>query len=96
MGQLRDVYPEYSDRVEIVGVGVDPSEEAKDILSYKEAQEFTWPMTTADVQMLKSYNVTRQAAHMALDSNGVVVSDLRYGSETASSWREVFESLLGS
>lgn len=77
-------------------MGVDPSEKAQDILSYKESQEFPWPMATADVQMLKSYNVTRQAAHMTLDAEGVVVSGISYGGETAGSWRELLETLVTS
>ena len=43
------------------------------------AEGFPWPMTTANAQMQISYNVTRQAAHMAIDSNGVVVSAISYG-----------------
>ncbi len=96
MGQLKDVHPEYADRVGILVVDVDPSESAQEILSYKEAQGFSWPMTSADTDMLKSYNVTRQAGHMTLDANGIVVSGVSYGSQTAESWRELFETLLES
>ena len=64
LGQLKEVHPEYADRVHVLAVDVDPSEKAEEILSYKESEGFPWPMTTADVQMLKEYYVTRQAAHM--------------------------------
>ncbi|MCE2462294.1 MAG: hypothetical protein J4F46_00020 [Dehalococcoidia bacterium] len=79
-----------------LAVDVDPSESAEKILSYKEVEGFSWPMTTADAVMVKSYNVTRQAAHVTLDSNGIVLSSVTYGSETAEDWRQLFESLLGS
>lgn len=77
-------------------MNVDPSESAEKILSYKEAEGFSWPMTTADADMVKSYNVTRQAAHVTLDSNGIVLSSVTYGSENAEDWRELFENLLDS
>ena len=96
MRQLKDVQPEYADRVGFLGVNVDPSESAEKILSYKEAEGFSWPMTTADADMVKSYNVTRQAAHVTLDSNGIVLSSVTYGSENAEDWRELFENLLDS
>ena len=96
MRQLKDVQPEYADRVDFLAVDVDPSESAEKILSYKEAEGFSWPMTTADADMVKSYNVTRQAAHVTLDSNGIVLSSVTYGSENAEDWRELFENLLDS
>ena len=96
MGQLKEVYPEYAGRVDVLAVDVDPSEKSEKILSYKESEGFPWPMTTANAQMQISYNVTRQAAHMAIDSNGVVVSAISYGGATTESWRELFETLLGS
>ena len=94
MRQLKEVHPEYSDRVAVLSVGVDPTETGQKILSYKESEGFSWDMATADVQMLKDYNVTRQAAYMALDSNGVVVSGVTYGSESAEDWRELFKGLV--
>lgn len=96
MRHLKAVYPEYADRVGVIAIDVDPLETAETIQSYMKAEGFTWPMTAADVDVVRSYNVTRQAAHMALDSNGVVVSGIKYGSENAADWRRLFESLLGS
>ena len=96
MRQLKDIQPEYADRVGFLAVNVDASESADRILSYKESEGFTWDMTTADTDMLKSYNVTRQAAYATIDASGIVVSSVTYGSETAESWRELFESLLVS
>ena len=96
MRQLKDVYPEYEDRVWFLAVNVDPLEQAGDILSYMQSEGFTWPMTVADTDMVKSYNVTRQAAHVTLDSGGLVVSSVSYGGTSADQWRDLFEWLLDS
>ena len=53
-------------------------------------------MTTADVEMLKAYGVTRQAAHMTLDSSGVIVSELSTKTENEDGWRALLEALAGS
>ena len=79
-----------------LAVNIDPLESTEQILSYKEAEGFLWPMTVADVQVVRSYNVTRQAAYVTLDSDGVVLSSVTYGSETSEDWRELFEALLDS
>ena len=96
MRHLRDVHPEYADRVGVLAVNVDPSETADEVLSYKDAHGFPWPMTTTDAEMIRSYNVIRQAAYVTLDSDGVVFSSVTYGTENAEDWRELFEALLGS
>ncbi len=95
MRQLKEVYPEYADRLGFLAVNV-ASESVAKILSYKESEEFTWDMTSADIDMLRSYNVTRQAAYATIDASGIVVSSVTYGSESADSWRELFDSLLNS
>ena len=77
-------------------MNVDPSETADEVLSYKDTHGFLWPMTTADAEMIRSYNVIRQAAYVTLDSDGVVFSSVTYGTENAEDWRELFEALLGS
>ena len=100
MRQLKEVHPEYADRLGFLAVNVDPSESVAKILAYKESMTkspgYTWDMTSADRDMLRSYNVTRQAAYATIDANGVVVSSVTYGSESADSWRELFDSLLNS
>ena len=96
MRHLKQVYPEYADRVGVIAIDVDPLESTDTILSYKKAEGFSWPMTATDVDVVRSYNVTRQAAHMALDANGVVFSGIKYGSENAADWRRLFEALLDS
>ena len=96
MRHLKEVQPEYADRVGILAVNIDPLETAEQILAYKQSEGFLWPMTVADIQVVRSYNVTRQAAYVTVDSDGVVLSSVKYGSESAEDWRELFEALLDS
>ena len=77
-------------------MNIDPLETAEQILAYKQSEGFVWPMTVADVQVVRNYNVTRQAAYVTLDPDGVVSTSVTYGSETAEDWRELFEALLDS
>ena len=77
-------------------MNIDPLETAEQILAYKQSEGFVWPMTVADVQVVRNYNVTRQAAYVTLDSDGVVSTSVTYGSENADDWRELFEALLDS
>ena len=94
MQRLKEVYPDYADRVAFLAVDVDPSESAEHIRSYKESEGFSWPMAPADVDMLKSYNIIKQATKVALDSNGIIQESS--GSDSAAGWREILSSLEGS
>ena len=96
MRRLKDTHPEYADRVGVVAVNTDPLETVEEILSYKQAEGFSWPMTVAYPEVVRSYNVTRQAAYVAIDADGIVFSSVTYGRKDADDWRALFESLLGS
>ena len=93
MRQLKGVHPDYADSVDILGVGVDPGEDASDVQSYIDRHEFTWDMTLADPEMLGTYKVRHQASYMALDADGVIVADLTGGSRSDDGWRELFEEM---
>lgn len=91
MQSLKEVYPDYADRVDFLAVDVDPGESAQHIRSYKMSEGFTWPMAPAHVDMLRSYNITRQATKVSVNSNGIIQSSPR--SDSAESWREILDSL---
>ena len=96
MAQLRNVHPEYADRVNVLAVNVDPGESAEKILNYKNSEGFTWPMTTADTDMLRAYGVTGQASYASVDSNSIIIDGVSSASNNADDWRKVFDGLLGS
>ena len=96
MRQLKEIHPEYADNVDFLAVNVDPNESGGKLLNYKESEGFVWPMTTADTDMLKSYNVTRQAGHVTVDDNGVIVMSINYDSLSDDGWRELFQALISS
>ncbi len=96
MAQLKDVHPEYADRVNFLAVNVDPGESAEKILNYKNSEGFTWPMTTAHTDTLRAYGVTSQATYATLDSNSIIIEGVTSGSHNADDWRKLFDGLLGS
>ena len=93
---MKEIHPEYADSVDFLAVNVDPFESAEKLLGYKQSEGFIWPMTTADTDMLKRYNVTRQAGHMTLYDTGIIATSISYDSPTADGWRELFEELIAS
>lgn len=96
MRQLKNIYPDYADRVDFLAVDVDPNEDAGKIAGYKRSEGFVWPMTTSDRDMLEDYRVTRQATFATIGADGIIASSLATGSMPDDGWRQVFESLSDS
>ena len=96
MRQLKDIYPDYADRVDFLAVDVDPNEGASKIAGYKLSEGFIWPMTTVDRDMLENYRVTRQATFATIGADGIIASSVASGSRSDDGWRQVFESLIDS
>ena len=93
MRRLKDIYPEYSDRVAFLAVSTYSLDDAERIRSYKESQGYTWTMALLDPDMLRAYNIVSQASKVAVDGNGVIAFRAGYGSESEETWRRIFESL---
>ncbi|MEE8159123.1 MAG: helix-turn-helix domain-containing protein, partial [Dehalococcoidia bacterium] len=53
-----------------------------------------WPMAPAERDMLRNYNILRQASKVAVDRNGIIIFRAGYGSESEETWRKTFETLV--
>ena len=94
MRSLTEVYPEYDNRIHVVGIDVDAGENAEKIRSWNSSNGFTWPMTEADRGVLNDYKITHQAQAVILDSNGTIVERGSYTG--ADKWRGLFDTLLAN
>ena len=93
MWRLKEIYFQYADRVDFLAVDADPTEDPHKIRSYKEAQGYTWDMALNDREMMRSYNIIRQASKVVVDGNGIILFRTGYGSEPAETWNRIFEGL---
>jgi hypothetical protein len=91
---LTEVYPEYEDRIHVIGIGQDGGESADKIRSWSDSNGFTWPMTEADGDVLNNYQITYQAQAVVLDSFGTIVERGSYSG--ADKWRSLFDGLIES
>ena len=94
MRSLTEVYPEYEDRIHVVGIDVDGGETAEKIRSWNSSNGFTWPMIEADGDVLSNYKISQQAQAVVLDSFGTIVERGSYSG--ADKWRNLFDGLIES
>ena len=90
---MKDVYPEFADRVDFYAIGQDPSESIELLESYRKKQGYPWPVAQIDPGVLKDLGVLVQSTKIALDHQGIIFYRDGYGAGGPSEWREVFADL---
>lgn len=93
---LKQVYPEYQDRVSFYAIGIDPSESMNILIRYKEEQGYPWPVAVAPPGMLPAYRVITQSTKVAISRDGVITFRAGYGQASRDTWVDVFEDLATS
>ncbi len=95
MRTLKNVYPDYADRVLFIGIGQDPSESARDVREYAEDNGYPWGMAPYDGSVILDYRVIQQSSKVAVNGAGVITFRDGYGKLSTGEWRDVFEELIG-
>ena len=93
---MKQVYPQYADRVAFYAVGTDPSERLETLEAFRTNQEYPWPVAVGQGNMLRDLNILVQSSKVAFDSHGVIVYRDGYGRGGPDEWRQAFEELAAS
>ena len=96
MRSLKDVYPEFADKVDFYAVNIDPTDNMERLEAFRENQGYPWPIAHSGGDTLASLKVRQQSTKVAIDANGVIVYRERMGGGNAEKWREVFQELSGA
>ena len=91
---MKDVYPEFEDRVDFYAIGQDPFESIEIMESYRKEQGYPWPVAKIDPGVLKDLRVLVQSTKIALDHQGIIAYRAGYADGSPSEWREVFVDLV--
>ncbi|MBI4312933.1 MAG: hypothetical protein HY681_14320 [Chloroflexi bacterium] len=76
-----------------IAIGIDPYEKLDDLVAYKKAQGYPWPVAVAPAGILPAYDITIQATKVAVNRQGVITFREGYGVMGEDAWRNVFEDL---
>ena len=93
---MKEVYPDYAQRVKFYAVGSDPTETLESLESYRQGQAHPWPVAVGEGQVLRDLNVLVQSTKIAFDARGVIVYRSGYGQGGPEEWRQVFDMLNSS
>ena len=94
---MKEIYPEFEDRVTFYAVGIDPFEDLDELESYRNRLGLPFPIAApVDNKMLVDLRVRQQSTKVAIDADGFIIYRAGYGSGNSQLWREVFRKLAES
>ena len=91
---MKDVYPEFSGKVDFYAIGQSAFESIDQLESYRFKEGYPWPIAEVNPNILKELRVLRQSTKIALDHQGVITYRAGYADGGADKWREVFSDLV--
>ena len=80
----------------VVGIDTDPTETPDRIRNYQAREDYHFPASITDREIIKAYQVIRQSTKVGVDRGGIVRLNQGYGTRDEGWWQEVFSSLAGS
>lgn len=91
---MKDVYPEFSDRIDFYAIGQSPFESIETLKTYRKKEGYPWPVAEIDPDILKNLRVLQQSTKIALDHRGIISYRAGYAEGGPDKWREVFDDLV--
>lgn len=91
---LSEVYPEYEDRLNLVAVGIDPTDDEEVMRELSEEKGFTFPVTKGMPNVMLDFGVESQATTVGVDRDGNIAFRKNKMALSADEYRELFDELL--
>jgi alkyl hydroperoxide reductase subunit AhpC len=90
--ELKEIYPEFSNDIEFITIGVDPTESIETLAQYKHQIGQPWPIAKPIGSMISDLKILSQSAKVAFNSNGIITYRDGYGKGNRTVWREWMEN----
>ena len=92
LAELREVYPEFTNDIVFISVGVDPTETMDELVKYKERNSHPWTVAKPLDQMIADLKVTSQSTKIAFNSAGIITYRDGYGKGNREIWAKWMEN----
>ena len=96
MRSFTEIYPKYSDYVDLYAVSLDRESTVEEVLQFGEDMELNYPIVFSGVSMVPNFNVKQQATKVVLDEHGIVVYRGGMGKGNPDEYESVFAELAES
>lgn len=91
---LTEVYPEYKDRLNLVAIGIDPTDTEEVMRKLSKEKGFKFPITKGHPEIMLAFGVKAQATTVGINRNGEVLFQKDKVALSAEDYRALFDELL--
>ena len=93
LAAVKDVYPQYADKVNFLAIDIDSRESVSQIASYKQRMDLpNIDFAPSDRKILSDYNVVYTTTKFFIGKGGIILNK-GVGGIDQNTWRQVFESM---
>jgi len=93
---LSKLYPEYKDRINIVAIGIDPTDDAAVMRKLVEEKGITFPITAGNPQVMLDFGVKDQATSVGIDKSGNIAFVENKTALSEGEYRKLMDGLLAN
>lgn len=91
---LSKLYPEYKDQLNLVAIGIDPTDDEEVMRKLSEEEGFTFPITKGHPDIMMDFGVESQATTVGINRDGFIAFQKNKTALTEEEYRELFDGLL--
>lgn len=91
---LSELYPEYKDRLNLVAIGIDPTDDEEVMRELSEEEGFTFPITKGQPDIMRAFGVQSQATTVGINTDGTIAFQKNKTALSEKEYRDLFDQLL--
>ncbi len=90
---LKNIYPQYKDKVDFLAVDLDTTETIDQIKNYQQKNGYTWQFAPGNLDILQSYNIKSTTSKFGITPQQKITY-LKAGVINSAEWDSLFKSLI--
>lgn len=91
---LSEVYPEYKDKLNLVAIGIDPTDTKEVMTKLAKEKNFTYPTTWGHPDIMIDFGVESQATTVGINREGYIAFQKNKTALSADEYRSLFDELV--
>lgn len=91
---LSKLYPEYKDRLNLVAIGIDPTDDEEVMRKLSKEEGFTFPVTRGEPDIMRAFGVQSQATTVGVNTDGRIAFQKNKTALSEEEYRKLFDQLV--
>ncbi|MDZ7682747.1 MAG: TlpA disulfide reductase family protein [Fodinibius sp.] len=93
---LSEVYPDYKDKLNLIAIGIDPTDTREVMTKLAKEENFKFPTTWGHPQIMIDFGVESQATTVGINRNGKIAFQKNKTALSEDEYRKLFDQLVSN